>query len=110
MTPEIVLSLAALGGATMVIIRLRGAPRPPTWLAIGHGLIAIGGLALLGNVAMQTGVPQMERVALGLFALAALGGATIFALFHLPGKPLPIPFVLGHAIIAILALSLLWVY
>jgi hypothetical protein len=25
----------------MVLIRLSGAPRPPTWLAIGHGLIAL---------------------------------------------------------------------
>ena len=110
MTPEIVLSLAALGGATMVIIRLSGSPRPPTWLAIGHGLIAVVGLGLLGNVAMQSGIQPMEQIALGGFILAAIGGAVIFSLFHLRNQPLPIPLVLGHGLIAIISLTLLLVY
>jgi hypothetical protein len=110
MTPEIVLTLAALGGLTMVLIRLSGAPRPPTWLAIGHGLIALVGLGLLVNAAMQTTIPQMEQVSLGLFVLAALGGAAIFGLFHLRDKALPIPLILGHGLIALIALALLIIY
>jgi hypothetical protein len=110
MTPEIVLTLAALGGITMVFIRLGGAPRPPTWMALGHGLIAIVGVAILASAAMRTGVPQMEQIALWLFALAALGGTAIFAMFHLPGKALPIPLILGHGLIALVALTLLLLY
>jgi hypothetical protein len=110
MTPEIVLSLAALGGATMVAIRLSGTPRPPTWLAIGHGIIAIVGLGILANAAMQTGLPQMEQFALAGFVLAAIGGATIFGAFHLRQRPLPIPLVLGHGLIALVSLALLLMY
>jgi hypothetical protein len=109
MTPEIVLALAALGGITMVAIRLSGAPRPPTWMAVGHGLIAVVGVGMLATAA-QTGISQMEQIALGLFILAALGGATIFIVFHLRALPLPIPLVLGHGLIAIVALTLLFMY
>jgi hypothetical protein len=68
-----VLTLATLGGITMVLIRLSGLPRPPTWLALGHGAIAILGLGRLGNAGIQTGLSQMEQIALTLFILAALG-------------------------------------
>lgn len=50
----------------------------------------------------------MEQYALGGFILAALGGATIFT--HLPRKPLPIPLVLGHGLIALISLALLLMY
>jgi hypothetical protein len=110
MTPEIILALAALGGITMVLIRLSGAPQPPTWLALGHGIIALVGVGFLANAAMQTTLPQMEQVSLGLFVLAALGGAAIFGLFHMRGKALPIPLILGHGLIALIALTLLFIY
>jgi hypothetical protein len=104
----IVLSLAALGGLMMLAIRLSGSPRPPTWLALGHGAIAATGLALLAYAALSSGIPQMAQVSLGLFVLAALGGATIFVGFHLKNRPLPIPIVLGHGLLALASLSLLW--
>jgi hypothetical protein len=47
----IVLSLAAIGGLTMLALRLSGSARPPTWLAIGHGAIAATGIALLAYAA-----------------------------------------------------------
>jgi hypothetical protein len=101
------LGLAALGGLTMVAIRLSGAPRPPTWLALVHGAIAVSGVALLAYAAVSPGIPQMAQVALGLFALAAVGGISIFVLFHLKNLPLPIPIVLGHGLLALSALTLL---
>jgi hypothetical protein len=96
----ILLGLAALGGLTMAIIRLRGAPQPPMWLALGHGAIAATGLGMLIYTVATTAVPQMAQIATGMFILAALGGAVLFFGFHLAKKALPIPFVIGHGLIA----------
>jgi hypothetical protein len=100
-TAVIVLGLAAIGGLTLAGIRLSGKPRPPTWMALGHGLVAATGLGLLIYVAATTTVPQLVLVAIGVFVLAALGGATIFIAYHLREEPLPIPLVLGHGLLAV---------
>ena len=103
----VLFALAALGGLTMAGIRASGTPRPPTWLALGHGAIAALGLVtLLYTVATQV-CPTVVLISLGCFVLAALGGATIFLLFHLRGKALPLPLVIGHGIIAVTAFVLL---
>src|SRR5436190_10385872 len=99
--------LAALGGLTMAGIRLSGTPRPPTWLALGHGAIAATGLITLIYAAVTQPLPTVALAALGCFVLAAAGGVTIFALFHLRAKPLSIPSVLGHGAIALTAFVLL---
>ena len=103
----ILLSLAALGGIAMVAIRLKGAPLPPTGLALAHGAIAACGVAALAYAAYDSGIPQLAQIALGVFVLAALGGATLFQLFHRQGRPLPIPLMLGHGLIALGGLALL---
>ena len=103
----IVLAVAALGGLTLAVIRLRGAPQPPTWMALGHGAVAVTGVGILIYVAATTGVPWLAQVALGIFVLAALGGAVLFLGFHLAGKPLPIPLVIGHGLIAATGYALL---
>jgi hypothetical protein len=104
----LVLSFAALGGITMAAIRLNGTPRPPTFVALGHGAIALTGVAILAYSAVTPGLPQPAQIALGLFVLAALGGISIFAMFHVKNLPLPIPLVLGHGLLALTALGLLW--
>jgi len=103
----IVLALAAVGGLTLATIRLRGAPWPPMWMAHGHGLVAVTGVGLLAYAAATTGIPAMAQVALVIFVLAALGGATLFVAFHRVSKPLPIPLVLGHGAIAVTGFVLL---
>ena len=92
--------LAAIGGIAMLVIRLRGAPRPPTWLALGHGLLAVSGLIAL--IAAWNGGSHSPIVgwSLAVLCLAAAGGATIFIGFHLPGKPLPIPLIFAHGLLA----------
>lgn len=102
-------ALAALGGLTMATMRAAGTPRPPTWLALGHGAIAAAGLVTLIYTAATQTLPTAALVALGCFVLAALGGATIFLLFHVRGKPLPMPLVIGHGLIAVTAFVLLLV-
>jgi hypothetical protein len=97
----IILLFAAIGGLTLAVIRLRGAPWPPLWMALGHGAVAALGVGWLVYAAMSSeGIPTLGQVALGLFLLAALGGATLLLGFHLRSKPLPILFVLGHGLIA----------
>src|SRR4051812_21854982 len=103
----ILFGLAALGGLTMAGIRASGTPRPPTWLALGHGAIAASGLGTLIYAAATQSLPIAALISLGCFVLAALGGATIFVLFHLREKALPIPLVIGHGVIAVTAFVLL---
>jgi hypothetical protein len=103
----VLFALAALGGLTIAGIRLSGTPRPPTWLALAHGTIAAAGLiTLIYSAATQT-LPTIALVALGVFVLAAAGGATIFVVFHRRQKALPIPLVLAHGAIAVAAFVLL---
>src|SRR5688572_20631142 len=92
--------LAAIGGITMLAIRLRGAPRPPTWLALGHGLLAVAGVVALFAAWNGGSHPPIVGWSLAVLCLAAAGGATIFLGFHLPGKPLPIPLIFGHGLLA----------
>lgn len=96
----IVLALAAIGGATLAVIRVRGAPWPPLWMALGHGAFAATGVGLLAYAAATEGIPVVAKIALGVFVLAALGGGVLLVGFHLRSKPLPIPFVIGHGVIA----------
>jgi hypothetical protein len=103
----IILSLAALGGIAMVVIRLKGAPLPPIGLATAHGTVAGIGVLVLGYNAYNPGIPQLAQIALGIFVLAALGGVMLFTMFHLKGRPLPIPLMLGHGLIALTGLGLL---
>jgi hypothetical protein len=103
----IALALAAVGGLTLAVIRLRGAPWPPLWMALGHGVVAAAGLALLIYAAISTEIPGLAQVALAIFVLAALGGALLLLGFHLRSKALPIPLVLGHGLIAATAFVLL---
>ena len=103
----ILLSLAALGGIAMVVIRLKGAPLPPTGLALAHGALAACGVVARAYAAYEPGIPQLAQIALGVFVLAALGGLTLFLMFHRQGRPLPIPLMLGHGLIALTGLALL---
>jgi hypothetical protein len=106
-TAAIILGLAALGGITLAAIRLKGSPRPPTWMALGHGAVAATGLGLLLYAAMDPGIPYMAQIALGLLILAALGGGTLFFGFHLRERALPIPFVLAHGLLALTGYAVL---
>src|SRR5687767_4059799 len=67
----VLLALAALGGTTIVGMRLTGTPRPPTWMPIGHGVIAASGVASLIYAAATETVPTLALVSIGVFVLAA---------------------------------------
>ena len=105
----VLLGLGALGGLVMAGVRFSGAPRPPSWLAMFHGVLAAAGLTLLIYAAVTTGIPRLAQFALGLLVLAALGGTAINLLYHSKMLPLPKSWIVGHALVAVGGYSLLLV-
>jgi hypothetical protein len=103
-TAAVLFVLAALGGGAMAAIRLSGKPYPPLWLALGHGLIAVSGLAVFTYTALNQSLTTIAHVALGMFYLTAGGGFVMLLGFHLRNLPLPILFVLGHGALALASL------
>ncbi|MEO8002605.1 MAG: hypothetical protein ABI644_12075 [Arenimonas sp.] len=106
-TAVVLFALAALGGILMAGIRFSGRPRPPSWLAMGHGFMAAAGLTLLIYAELTVGIPALAELALGLFIVAAMGGAMMNLLFHSKQLPLPIPLMLLHATLAVSAFVVL---
>ena len=105
-TAAILFAIAALGGIIMAMIRLSGRDYPPMWIAIIRGLFAAAGLVMLLTVVFGTAAATSIQIALLLFVVAAIVG---FALFyhHLKGRPLPIPTMVIHALIAVVAFIIL---
>jgi hypothetical protein len=101
----IAFGLAALGGLTMLALRLRD-KTPPMPLAVLHGLGAATGLVCLVITVMGGHVQRSATYALAGFGAAALGGFYLFSM-HLRGKRHPVPLILGHGTIAIASLVLL---
>lgn len=106
-TAALLFAAAALGGILMAGIRFSGRPRPPSWLAMGHGLLAAAGLTLLIYGWWNVGIPLLAQFATGLFIIAATGGAAMNLLFHAKQLPLPIPLMIVHALLAVTAFVLL---
>ncbi len=104
----VLFGIAALGGLVMAAIRLRGAERPPTGIALLHGALAAAGLIALIVAVVGGSVPGLARTALIIFIVAALGGFFLFAQ-HMQKKALPIPVMVIHALVAVVGFVLLLV-
>lgn len=106
----ILFAIAALGGATLAILRLMNRPLPIS-LAVLHGLLAAIGLILL-IVAMiyMAMTNSFVTSALILFIIASIGGAILFFFFHLRNKKLPIALLLGHGLLAIIGFVVLLIF
>ena len=107
-TATYLLAAAGVGGLIMATMRFSGVPRPPLVFAMGHGLLASAGLTLVVYATLVAGATPMVQVAAVLLMGAALGGAALNLLYHSKGLALPIPFVIGHGLVAATALVLLW--
>lgn len=101
------LTVSAVGGLTMAIMRFSGKPQPPTWLAMLHGFLSTAALTLLVYAYFTVGLPGMAQFALVLFLFAAAGGAFINLNFHWKMLPLPKSLVLAHGGIAVCGFLLL---
>jgi hypothetical protein len=104
----VLFALAALGGVYMAAVRLRGAERPPTPIALVHGAAAAAGLIALIVAVTGANAPAAARTALVVFLVAALGGFFLFAQ-HVQKKALPIPVVVIHGLVAVAGFVILLV-
>jgi hypothetical protein len=93
-------AIAALAGATMAVMHFRGKTPPRPLLATLHGLFAASGLVVLLLALIKVGFGGTSGIALGLLALAALGGFALLS-FHARGKALPSGMVVGHGLLAV---------
>ncbi len=104
----ILFAIAALGGLTLAAMRLANRPLP-LGLALVHGAFAATALVLLIIAMIIAGKSTaLLNAALILFIIAAIGGFILFS-FHLRSKSLPIPLMLLHGLVAVVAFILLLV-
>lgn len=99
-TAIVLLAVTALGGLLMAGMRLTGRPRPPSSIAMVHGLLAASGLTLILYAGLAAGIPGAAWAGVLLLALAALGGLVLNLRYHAEGLELPVALMLGHAAIA----------
>jgi glucose uptake protein GlcU len=102
----ILFAIAALGGVIMALIRFSGRDYPPVALAVIHGLFAAAGIIALLMTAFAPGVATPIRIALLLFILAAIGGFSL-VYYHAKRRPLPIPYIVIHGLVAVIAFIIL---
>jgi hypothetical protein len=95
----VLFAVAALGGAFLASLRFRGKDLPMP-LALVHGVVAAAGLVTLLLAVLQGHAVGLATIALGILVVAALGGFVLFS-FHLRRKPIPIPLMLVHAVVAV---------
>ena len=107
-TATVLLGVTALGGLVMAVMRFAGAERPPSWLAMLHGLLAGSGLTLLLYAGFSAGMPTNAWLGTGLLVLAALGGVFLNLTYHDKRLPLPISIVLIHALLAVTGFVLIF--
>ena len=104
-TATVLFAIAAAGGLLMAFLRFSGTERPPSWLAMLHGLLAGAGLTLMLFAGFAYGMPRMAWIGTALLVLAALGGVYLNLAFHDKHIALPKPIIVGHALIAVVALA-----
>ena len=101
----LLLALAKLGGLALGAIHLSGAMRPPSWLALLHGVLAAAGLSGLIYAAICTGLPILARVATATLLVAASGGLFLNRRYHARQQPLPLMAL--HVVVAVTGFALL---
>lgn len=101
-TATILLALTAAGGVLMALIRFgSGASNPPSWIAMGHGLLAGAGLTLLLYAGFTAGIPPLTWIGVALLAAAALVGTYLNLAYHAKLIPIPKGTVVIHALLAV---------
>jgi hypothetical protein len=108
-TAAVVLAVAALGGLLMAGMRFAGTERPPSWLAMLHGLLAGAGLTLLLYAGFAVGISRSAWTGIILLVLAALGGVFLNLAYHDKRLPLPKGIMIVHALIAVAGFGLVFI-
>jgi hypothetical protein len=99
-TAVVILTVSAVGGVAMALIRFATGANPPAWLAMLHGFLSAAAVTLLLYASFVSGLPRLANIALVLFLVAAAGGATLNLKYHWKALPLPKWLVLAHAALA----------
>ncbi|MDY6890742.1 MAG: hypothetical protein SVU24_03935 [Pseudomonadota bacterium] len=85
-----VLAATAAGGLFFGLLSAMNV-RYPSWFSLGHGVLGLIGLIMLGYALYTTGpgtaTPQSAYWALGLLGAAFLGGALFFGVVFRQAKP-----------------------
>jgi hypothetical protein len=103
------LTIGALGGVVMAIVRLFQGKNPPSWLAMLHGLLAAGGITLLLYAAITVGIPQLAELGLAMLLIAALVGVVLNLKYQWKAVLLPRGLLVGHAVLAVVGFTLVLV-
>lgn len=103
----VLFAAAAVGGATMLLMRSRERP-VPMGLALAHGGLAAVALVLLAFGVVGGAAAGLATVALVVFVAAALGGFVLFA-SHLRTGTFSLRLGLVHGLTAAVAFVLLLV-
>jgi hypothetical protein len=106
-TAAALLAIAAAGGLLMAIIRFRGADRPPSSIAMLHGLLGAAALTLLIYAAAVSGLPPLAMGATAVFVVVALVGVWLNLAYHSKLVPLPKPPIVVHGAVAVVAFVML---
>lgn len=99
-TAVVILTVSAVGGLAMALIRFTTGANPLAWLAMLHGFLSAAAVTLLLYASFVIGLPRLANIALVLFLIAAVGGATLNLGYHWKALPLPKWLVVAHAAIA----------
>jgi hypothetical protein len=102
----VLFGLGALGGVTLLSLRLRGG-NPPLGLALVHGLVVAVALVALA-IAVLDGERGPAVFALIFLTLAAAGGFFLLSL-HLRQRLLPLSLILVHGAMAATGFAVLLV-
>ena len=106
-TAVVLLVITALGGLLMAGMRFTGRPRPPSSIAMLHGLLAAASLTLILYAGFTAGMPGGGWGGLVLLLVAVLGGLTLNLRYHSQGLELPMGLMLGHAALAVIGFLVL---
>lgn len=98
------LALTVIGGLYLATRHLRQNP-PPIAVALIHGVVAVTALGLILRLVLAGGEVGRLPLALGFFAVAALGGLVLFVR-HWKGLSLPKVLIAAHALMAIVGFVL----
>ena len=96
----VLFALGALGGLVMAVRSFKGQDIPVA-LAAGHGLLGATGLVLLLAGAVMGLGGNLERYALVVLVIAALGGFYLLS-FHIRRQRHPRAVIVVHALVAVI--------
>jgi len=100
-TATVLLGITTVGGLFMAGLRFAGADRPPSWLAMFHGLLAASGLTLILYAGFAAGIPRLAWSGTALLLLAALVGTAINLGYHDKRQALPKWLIVVHTLLAV---------